>query len=161
MVNEVSTSDSSPSKVNLSFAALVGRRRGVASLLLLTLGLWGPACRVQEKVSGDADPIGTAFRNRASGVSVESAGTVERLLPDDLEGSRHQRFIVRLARDRTLLVAHNIDLAPRVPVVEGERVRFRGQYEWNPKGGVLHWTHHDPAGRRPGGWIRHEGRVYR
>jgi hypothetical protein len=40
-------------------------------------------------------------------------------------------------------------------------VSFSGQYEWNDRGGVVHWTHLDPAGKRPGGWLRHERRVYR
>jgi hypothetical protein len=43
----------------------------------------------------------------------------------------------------------------------GDEVRFRGQYEWNERGGVIHWTHHDPDGRRPGGWLRHDGATYR
>ncbi len=106
--------------------------------------------------SGDA-AVEAAFEARASGRVLEVGAEVERLLADDLEGSRHQRFIVRLDSGRTLLVAHNIDLAPRVPVEVGDRVEIRGQYEWNERGGVLHWTHHDPQGRRPGGWIRHRG----
>lgn len=101
------------------------------------------------------------FRERQSGVVVEGAGTVEKLLADDLAGSRHQRFILRLGPQRTILVSHNIDLAPRIdPLRVGDEVRFRGQYEWNQRGGLVHWTHHDPAGRRIGGWLRHRGRLY-
>ena len=102
-----------------------------------------------------------AFRGRASGLIVESGGEVVRTLRDDNEGSRHQRFVVELNGGHTVLVAHNIDLARRVPLREGDVVRFRGQYEWNERGGVVHWTHRDPRGQREGGWIRHRGELYR
>jgi hypothetical protein len=26
---------------------------------------------------------------------------------------------------------------------------------------VIHWTHDDPDGRHPGGWVRYGDRVYR
>jgi hypothetical protein len=105
--------------------------------------------------------IVAAFEEGRSGLVVQSAGVVERVLPDDQEGDRHQRFILRLASGHTLLVSHNISLAPRVPVSIDDSIEFRGQYEWNEQGGVVHWTHHDPQGDRPGGWIRHAGRLYR
>jgi len=89
------------------------------------------------------------------------AGRVTRQLPDDNEGSRHQRFILELAGGHSLLVSHNIDLAPRVPLSDGDRLTIRGRYEWNERGGVIHWTHHDPQGRREGGWIEHGDRRYR
>ncbi len=94
--------------------------------------------------------------SQQSGVMISSEGVVERILSDDLEGSRHQRFIVRVGRDLTVLISHNIDLADRVPIEVGDSVSFRGQYEWNPQGGVIHWTHHDPAGRHAEGWIDHK-----
>ena len=100
------------------------------------------------------------FREQRSGVMVEVSGRVETLLPDDREGSAHQRFILRLAEGHTLLVSHNIDLAPRVPLARGDELELRGQYEWNQRGGVVHWTHHDPQGRREGGFIRHRGELY-
>lgn len=108
-----------------------------------------------------AAAVERAFEEHRSGVSVEVGGRVERLLADDTEGSPHQRFILRLPTGRTLLVAHNLDLAPRVPVERGDPVTVQGIYEWNDRGGVVHWTHHDPDGRGPGGWIRHRGEVYR
>jgi hypothetical protein len=91
---------------------------------------------------------------------VTTEGVVTRVLSDDTEGSRHQRFIVRLETDHTLLVSHNIDLAPRVPIQPGDALIIRGQYEWNAQGGLVHWTHHDPQGRHPGGWIEHAGHRY-
>jgi hypothetical protein len=86
-------------------------------------------------------------------------GKVVKSLKDDRDGSQHQRFLVELSPDITLLVAHNIDLAPRVPVKTGETVTIKGEYIWNNKGGVMHWTHHDPKGRQ-GGWIEYAGKRY-
>jgi len=110
---------------------------------------------------GGPGQIAEAFQARRSGVLVETAGRVERLLSDDRDGSRHQRFIVRVDGSMTVLVAHNIDLAPRVPLAVGDSVELRGEYEWNPQGGVIHWTHDDPDGHHPGGWIRYGDRMYR
>lgn len=109
---------------------------------------------------GDA-LLAQLFREHRSNVEVEAAGTVNRTLPDDSQGARHQRFIVRLASGQTLLFAHNLDLAPRVPVARGDHIRFRGQYEWSDRGGVVHWTHRDPSGHHPDGWIEAGGHVYR
>lgn len=101
------------------------------------------------------------YDQRHSGRRVEDRGTVSRVLSDDNEGSRHQRFVLQLGSGQTLLVAHNIDVAPRVPSLKvGDTVAFYGEYEWNEQGGVIHWTHHDPQGRHPGGWLEHEGRRY-
>jgi hypothetical protein len=102
-----------------------------------------------------------AIEQRRSGLVFDGEGEVTRILSDDTEGSRHQRFILLLDSGHTLLVSHNIDLAERLPVELGDQVRFRGQYEWNDRGGVLHWTHRDPQGRREGGWLELDGKRYR
>ncbi|RTR32761.1 DUF3465 domain-containing protein [Shewanella atlantica] len=105
--------------------------------------------------------IAEAFKNRQSGLQVNSSGTVSKILSDDNEGSRHQRFILRLSNGQTLLIAHNIDLAPRISgIAVGDNVAFYGQYEFNNKGGVVHWTHHDPQGRHPDGWLKYKGKTY-
>src|SRR5262245_57664682 len=102
-----------------------------------------------------------AFAQHRGNFVAEGAGNVLRILPDDNDGSRHQRFIVGLSSGQSLLIAHNIDLAPRVESLRaGDRVEFKGEYEWNDKGGTMHWTHHDPAGRHEPGWIRHNGKTY-
>ena len=96
-----------------------------------------------------------------SGQQVQGGGEVIRILADDNDGSRHQRFIVRLSSGRTLLIAHNIDLAPRVPSIRvGDQVFFNGEYEWNDRGGVIHWTHRDPRNQHPAGWIEYKGKRY-
>lgn len=104
----------------------------------------------------------SAFEHRQSDVQVRGKGEVLRVLSDDNDGSRHQRFILLLESGQTLLVAHNIDLAPRIVSLRtGDRVEFYGEYEWNSKGGVVHWTHHDPQGRHADGWLKHGGSTYK
>jgi hypothetical protein len=110
---------------------------------------------------GGEQALAAAFENRRSDVQVQGSGRVSKVLPDDNKGSRHQRFIVELASGQTVLVAHNIDLAARVASIKaGDPVEFNGEYEWNERGGVIHWTHHDPRGVHEAGWIKHEGRTY-
>jgi hypothetical protein len=110
--------------------------------------------------SADSGPVAT-YSEWRSGEQVQGQGVVIRLLSDDNEGSRHQRFIVRLKTGQTLLIAHNIDIAPRVSSLQkGDTISFNGEYEWNDKGGVIHWTHRDPQRHHQSGWIEHDGRLY-
>jgi len=105
--------------------------------------------------------IANAFSNHHSDLQVSGQGVVTRLLPDDNSGSRHQKFIVALSPDQTLLIAHNIDIAPRIDSLrKGDIVQFYGEYEWNERGGVLHWTHRDPNGSHVAGWLEHQGQRY-
>jgi hypothetical protein len=107
------------------------------------------------------DAIASAFADQRSGIEVTGQGTVTRILSDDRDGSPHQRFILMLPSGQTLLVAHNLALAERIePLQTGDLVRFKGEYEWNGQGGVIHWTHDDPRGRHEAGWLEHEGRTY-
>lgn len=111
-------------------------------------------------VAGDS-VIAEAFESKRNDLQVHGVGWVDRVLSDDNEGSRHQRFILRLESGQTLLVAHNIDLAPRIPNIQlGDIVEFYGEYEWNAQGGVIHWTHRDPAGNHIAGWLKHKGTIY-
>ena len=119
------------------------------------------AAAVTAPVPVPADVFADAYASRRSNLQVSGEGTVTRLLPDDNEGSRHQRFIVALVSGQTLLVAHNIDIAPRIgSLQQGDRVLFSGEYEWNEKGGVIHWTHRTASGPHPGGWLKHKGQTY-
>ena len=112
-------------------------------------------------LTGQSDTVTSAFKERKSDVQAEGKGIIIKILPDDNDGSRHQRFILQLDSGLTLLISHNIDLAPRLSSLKkGDGVEFKGEYEWNSKGGVLHWTHHDPKGRHVGGWLKHNGQTY-
>jgi hypothetical protein len=99
--------------------------------------------------------------NGSSGRQIQGQGTVTKIFPDDNAGSRHQRFIVQLPSGQTVLIAHNIDIASRIGSLRvGDIVTFNGVYEWNSKGGVIHWTHHDPGGRHSAGWLKHGNQTY-
>ena len=105
--------------------------------------------------------IEALYAKRESDTIVETTGKVVKLLADDLEGSKHQKFILELSSGHTLLVSHNIDLAPRINALKrNDTVTLKGEYEWTKRGGVVHWTHHDPAGRHEDGWIEHKGKRY-
>ncbi|MDO8343649.1 MAG: DUF3465 domain-containing protein [Cellvibrio sp.] len=115
-----------------------------------------------ESVAGADVLIAEVFRSGRSNVQLGGEGRVAKILPDDNQGSRHQKFLMELESGHTLLISHNIDLAPRIDNLrEGERIEFYGEYEWNKKGGVIHWTHHDPKGKHPGGWLKYQDRVYK
>ncbi|RYD31148.1 MAG: DUF3465 domain-containing protein [Verrucomicrobiaceae bacterium] len=121
-----------------------------------------PSFAVPSNKLSEGDRIlGNAFRKKKTAFMVKLQATVVSNLPDDTEGSRHQRFIVKLASGQTLLIVHNIDLAPRVLKPKaGQRVIIHGEYIWNNKGGLIHKTHRDPQGDDPDGWILHKGRKY-
>lgn len=112
-------------------------------------------------VTNSDNSLQSAYKNKKSDIQVQGSGVVTRVLPDDLKGSKHQKFILRLNSGQTLVVAHNIDLAPKIKKIKtGDKVDFYGEYEWNSRGGVLHWTHRDPKGYHVGGWLKHSGKTY-
>jgi hypothetical protein len=142
-------------------------RRAISILVVLALAVFGGQAwlvrdaAVDLALTGTERAVADAFAQRSQGLMLEFEATVVRLLRDDADGSRHLRFLVRTQDDIVVLVAHNIDLAPRIKDLDrGDRLRLRGQYEWNEKGGVLHWTHRAPRGDHAEGWIEHEGRRY-
>ena len=105
---------------------------------------------------GDQKPYG----KHDDGSWIEGYGIVRRLISDDNEGSRHQRFVIDMRNGQTILIAHNIDIARRVPVGMGDRIQFRGMYEWNNLGGLVHWTHHDPHEVEDGGYVKFRSKLY-
>ncbi len=140
----------------LYFAVIAGI---VLLVLLVPAGLQRPTIQYADSLREEGHvPPAIEFTD---GSQVSGNGIVSVILEDDLYGDRHQRFILRLPSGNTLLIAHNIDLAPKIQTIRiGDVVEFYGVYEWNERGGVVHWTHHDPAGRRQGGWLKHNGQLY-
>ncbi|MCJ8301249.1 DUF3465 domain-containing protein [Shewanella sp.] len=129
------------------------RKLSISILVVFALLQWA---NIAEAIT-----LKEAYESQKSNVQVKGKGTVIRILPDDNNGSRHQKFILKLSLGQTILIAHNIDLAPRVSsIAKGDLVQFYGVYEWNNKGGVVHWTHRDPNNHHINGWLKHKGHVY-
>lgn len=106
------------------------------------------------------------FHAKRSDVWVETTGRVEKLLPDDTDTSdnsdKHQKFLLLVPGDITVLVAHNISTAPRVPIRQGDSITLRGEYEFTEKGGTIHFTHKPKYNSRnaKSGWIEFKGAKY-
>jgi len=126
----------------------------VSGVVLLLLFAATRLAQSAAKVQTHGLTVLQAFQEKKSHLFLETSGRVIKLLPDDQQGSRHQRFLIKTDDGPTLLVSHNIDLSERVPLKPGIPVQIRGEYIWNTKGGLMHWTHRDPQGRHEGGWIK-------
>ncbi len=110
--------------------------------------------------AGDQTEVIQSQNMQARKVEVTVQAPVYKLLRDDTEGLPHQRFLILLSNDTTVLIAHDLKMAPRVPLKQGDIVRIHGEYIWNKKGGVIHWTHHTDTPRHEGGWIEFNGQRY-
>ncbi len=150
---------------NKKTASITAGIIAIATLLFQYMGpnvLNNPDLSIAPNISYTRHSVIEAlYAKRESDTIVETTGKVVKLLADDLEGSKHQKFILELSSGHTLLVSHNIDLAPRINALKrNDTVTLKGEYEWTKRGGVVHWTHHDPAGRHEDGWIEHKGKRY-
>lgn len=130
---------------------LAGSRR-VAALLALTAVAGCGSAGVDN---------GALLANEHAHVPAEVTvqGTVTALLPDsDGPDGPHQNFDI-LVSGLTVQVINNLDLAPRVPVTRGVTVVVHGQFEPDPSGPIIHYTHH-ATGSHEGGYIELDGRTY-
>lgn len=108
-----------------------------------------------------ASMVERAYAEKKSNVQVQGVGQVVKVLKDDNDGIRHQKFLLKLASNSTVLLAHNVDLGSRLDgLKEGDVVEFYGEFEWNNKGGIIHWTHHDPRKKHIDGWLKYNGKIY-
>jgi len=73
----------------------------------------------------------------------------------------HEAFDVRSEGGSKLEIVDNVLLAPRIPVVPGDRVSVQGELvPQAARGPLVHWTHHDPAHQHIDGFIELDGRRY-
>jgi hypothetical protein len=126
---------------------------------ILAVG-WLAACGAS--TPPDDAAIVNNFHNHQSNVEVTADATVVRLLADRTSSTgTHEQFIIKLTSgDLTIEVEHNISIAARAPVKEGDHVIVHGEYIWSSQGGLIHFTHHDPQGTHQGGYIEDGGTTY-
>ncbi|MBX9685990.1 MAG: DUF3465 domain-containing protein [Candidatus Obscuribacterales bacterium] len=129
-------------------------------------GNFGQAIRTPEQ----AQQVATADQGQAEILNAQAQGAqkveliftapVKKLLPDDRRGLPHQLFLLELQNGSTVKIAHDTKYAPHIPLSPGDVVTVKGEYIWNKKGGVVHWTHHSDTPKHEGGYIDFNGRRY-
>jgi hypothetical protein len=120
-------------------------------------------CACSAMQSPDDPAVCAAYSAGRSHVEVVADGSVKRILgiqPGVV--SPHEGFLMELGAGCRLVVRveANTDFTGPIALVPGERVVVKGEYEYYPLGGVIHWTHRDPRGRHEGGYIEARGRTY-
>ena len=133
----------------------VGRMSAVALLGIAT------ACSAGQ--APDNPALCQAYAENRSHVEVVAEGVVTRLLGiQQGRVSPHEGFLMRLSSGCGLIVRVevNTDFTGPITLNPGESVVVKGEYEYYPLGGVVHWTHRDPRGRHDNGYIEAGGRSY-
>jgi hypothetical protein len=111
----------------------------------------------------DDPALCSAYADGRSHVEVVADGTVTRTLGvQQGRVSPHEGFLMRLGSACSVIVRVevNTDFTGSIPLQRGQHVLVKGEYEYYPMGGVIHWTHRDLRGRHEGGYIATGGRIY-
>ena len=111
----------------------------------------------------DDTAVCSAYQAGRSRVEVVADGTVTRVFgvaPGVV--SPHEGFLMRLSTGCNVIVRveANTAFTGSFPIARGDRVTVKGEYEFYPRGGVIHWTHRDPRNRHEGGFIEIGGKTY-
>jgi len=132
--------------------------------LALLAGLTACASPATTGNAADNAAVYNAWLQKRSYVEVTAAGSVARVL-----GTRpgpsgvHTQFLVHLGaggNGLTVRIADNVDMTGRLQIAPGDSVVVRGEYIYDPRGGLIHWTHRDPRGRHEAGYVAVNGRYY-
>jgi hypothetical protein len=127
------------------------------SALVLLAGCAGQGDRPNDAA------VCNAFESQRSHGEVVADGTVAEVLGTRSGPSgEHEGFLLKMSGqcDLLLQVETNVDVTGPVPLHEGEAVVVKGEYEFEPVGGVIHWTHHANGGRHEGGFVEAGGKYY-
>lgn len=138
---------------------------GFLSVVVIGLLGFGVASQVwQAPSSYNAEPgfrvLADAYVNKKSGMMAEVQGQVTRLIMDEDESAREQKFVIHAISGQSLMVTHDLSRSDRVPVATGDEVIVRGEYVWTEPGGMLIWTTRDSGSGDRHGWIDHKGERY-
>ncbi|HEV3157720.1 MAG TPA: DUF3465 domain-containing protein [Candidatus Baltobacteraceae bacterium] len=122
------------------------------------------ACSRPTNDSGNA-LVYDAWRSHRSNVEVTAFGNVAHVLGTRSGPSgMHEGFLVHLQGGSggglSVKVEDNVDISGPIPLNSGDEVSVHGEYVYNERGGIIHWTHHDPRGRHESGYIIVNGRHY-
>jgi hypothetical protein len=139
--------------------------RTSSKLALLLAAVLSGGCAAAPGDDAANAQIYDAWRAARSGIEVQASGSIARVLGERSGRSGpHEGFLLHLTgaggHGLTVRVESNLDIMGNFAVHEGDAAIVRGQYEYDPGGGVLHWTHRDLAGRHPGGFVEVNGHRY-
>lgn len=101
-----------------------------------------------------------AQSQQARKVELTVTAPIKKMLREEDYREPHQRFLLMLSNGTTVLVANDLQYGTYAPVQEGNVVRIHGEYIWNERGGVLHWTHKSDEPRHESGYIDFNGMRY-
>src|SRR5579863_6149253 len=116
--------------------------RAARLVLTLLVGFVPAACSTTQTPNDRA--LCDAYSAQRSQVEVVADGTVTRVLGvTPGRESPHEGFLLKLSSGCNLVVRveANTDFTGPIPLTEGQSVAVKGEYEFYPRGGVVHWTH--------------------
>lgn len=99
-------------------------------------------------------------RDRIDFIEVRDV-TVTEILPDDVSGKQHQRWMFRITSGEEIMAIFNSETGEVVPLKVGDTISMGGQFMVaRHHGPLLHWLHKDPRGKRPVGYVEINGQRY-
>lgn len=140
------------------------RSLALAALIMLSACTSGSHGATSQPAAISSE-VCAAYRAQRSNVEITTSGTVVKVLGVyNGPSGAHENFLVATSPATgcrlTLRVAHNVDIARRIPLAPGEAVTLHGEYIYDSRGGIMHWTHRDPRGRHQGGYVEANGERY-
>lgn len=128
------------------------REIALAAAALTLASCAGGAQSVQSALS-----VCAANGNAHAEVYIPGAVVTRVLGERESRSGAHEGFVVR-AGQRSFTIEDNVDITGPIPLRRGDVVSLLGQLECDDY--VIHWTHHDPRGRHPSGYVKVNGRLY-